>query len=378
MGAMPAPPPIVSGKPKRARALTVLRLVAVVAAVAGVLVSTLAIRARIAIEPFIGLYKPPPIVVIAAFPQWLEWVVFALPAIALVAACALVLRKPGVVAVSAAACLVSVALTTSALVVVAAAQWAFCSFSCYTDGPQLFLQAPLAVGQLLGLAMLPSLVAIVLGFTMVIWAVVVAARKSPRLAGAAAAVSLIIPIGTCGAWTVSDRFVSPTPNYRAALAPPPSDCAAPGVSQLRSGQWAGAYGKSPVWISGLSTAATPLPTAAAPAPYLRATSLDSRGWSAYHVWLLEPQLTQPVEIRGNDDSTGAPLWFRHPSYTRQYLPTLALDPAAPDFPAGTGDGTAGPFNMFQVGLVVDHAACYTIVASWPGGTMKLDVAIGGN
>ena len=161
------------------------------------------------------------------------------------------------------------------------------------------------------------------------------------------------------------------------LAPPPRDCqgvAAPHTMTLPDdfggGFIGGAVtsGDAPAWQFGLAVPPSPL-------------HLESQGATPYPgtkvLWLIGPNYSEPVTLRGHDLRTGTPMWFLLldlGSDAANAAPSLALDPAIPN--RGSTDNPAGHWNIYGVGIIFTVAGCYDLDVTWPEGHWHTVFAVG--
>ncbi len=131
-------------------------------------------------------------------------------------------------------------------------------------------------------------------------------------------------------------------------------------------------GHSPVWTWGLPDDGV---------MQLPATSgSDARFPNLKVMWIVGPDETQPVTIRGRERTTGSPLWFQvYPSNTAASLPssyttTLTLDPAAPN--RGYAQNDRGTWLIWGVGVGARTAGCYLTTVSSSKGSWTIELAIG--
>ncbi len=99
------------------------------------------------------------------------------------------------------------------------------------------------------------------------------------------------------------------------------------------------------------------------------------------MWIVGPNETQPVTVRGRDRATGSPLWFQvYPSNATADLPssyttTLQLDPSAPNW--GYAQNSRGDWSIWGIGVGARAAGCYQLSVSSSKGTWTARLAIGG-
>jgi hypothetical protein len=166
--------------------------------------------------------------------------------------------------------------------------------------------------------------------------------------------------------------IPPTP-AGSALGPAPTNCPAmppPQTFTMASGFGGGFSdpvsftGSSPVWELGLSS---PLQAGQFGGP--------DNPYPSYKVmWIVGPNVTQPVTLIGHELQSGAPLWFEiYPSIaapitaqTRSvYTMQAVLDPAAPN--RGGTTNSKGRWGIWGIGIIPLAAGCYDLEVAWTGG-----------
>lgn len=164
------------------------------------------------------------------------------------------------------------------------------------------------------------------------------------------------------------------PQVASALGPPPKDCAITPPPQTMSvtnfgGGFSGAatfQGGSPAWELGFGSDGT---LAAQGLPYP----------SSKIMWVVGPNINQPVTLSGRDLRSGALLWFEMypPNYGggKDYFTTAAvLDPTAPN--RGSTNNSTGHWNIWGIGIVVGAASCYQLDVTSASGSWHTDFAAG--
>ena len=176
------------------------------------------------------------------------------------------------------------------------------------------------------------------------------------------------------------------PNSSASLAvgPAPARCSqdSPVLTADGNPSVGMAIGKAPVLVGGfVGPSATLLvgPAASARLNFPGWTEPYTRyGWPALIDLILHTGITGPVALLGKDVQTGYPLWFGFVvagvgGAPQQVAPTLGLDPAHPAIPAG---GEAGMEDFWFGYAFLPGAGCYTLDASWPGGSWHVTISAG--
>jgi hypothetical protein len=125
-------------------------------------------------------------------------------------------------------------------------------------------------------------------------------------------------------------------------------------------------GGSPAWELGFGSDGT---LAAQGLPYP----------SSKIIWVVGPNINQPVTLSGHDLRSGAPVWFEMypPNYGggKDYFTTAAvLDPTAPN--RGSTNNSTGHRNIWGIGIIVGAASCYQLDVTSSAGSWHTDFAAG--
>lgn len=133
-------------------------------------------------------------------------------------------------------------------------------------------------------------------------------------------------------------------------------------------------GSAPAWELGLGTVLQLEPADGSSVPYP----------STKIMWVVGPNVAQPVTLTGHELSTGAPLWFQvypsngvptdNPDALSVYTTHAVLDPAAPN--RGATDNSTGHWNIWGVGIIVLSAGCYQLDVTSSNGSWKAVFAAG--
>jgi hypothetical protein len=209
------------------------------------------------------------------------------------------------------------------------------------------------------------------------------ATVSPAAAPTAAPLVLPPPAATAVETLATPTAVAGGPGVP-TLGPAPASCAGapPALTHVGPPQAASAVGRAPVWVGGFTgpDATLRLGPAASANAFGWAAPYTQYGWPApiYLVLQLQLGVAGPVTISGWDPRDGHPLWFgfiqagvwRAPTHV---TPAFTVDPMRPSIPAGGEDDT----GAFWYGYAfLPSAGCYTLAATWPGGTWQVMVSAG--
>ncbi|MGO8948557.1 MAG: hypothetical protein ACLQUY_13030 [Ktedonobacterales bacterium] len=176
---------------------------------------------------------------------------------------------------------------------------------------------------------------------------------------------------------VPNSFLGP------AVGPAPAQCSqqSPVLTADGNPNLGLAIGKAPVLVGGFSGPYATLPiglaaSAHAVGGWTAASTLY--GWPASIDLILHTGVTGPVALSGRDVRTGYPLYFGFVvagvwGAPQQVTPTFRLDPAHPAIPVG---GETGLEDFWYGYAFLPGAGCYTLAASWPGGSWQITVSAG--
>jgi len=164
------------------------------------------------------------------------------------------------------------------------------------------------------------------------------------------------------------------PQVASALGPPPANCAKAAPAQtLTIPNFGGGFmgtvtfrGGSPAWELGVGTDGV-LAVAGTPYP------------STKIMWVVGPNVNQPVTLTGHDLRSGKPLWFEvYPSNNGggadYFTKSAVLDPAAPN--RGSADNSAGHWNIWGIGIIATAAGCYQFDVTSSAGSWRATLAVG--
>ncbi len=183
-----------------------------------------------------------------------------------------------------------------------------------------------------------------------------------------------------------DQTPLPTTVIRTPPAPPlalaPASCAAtaPALMHVGPPQWGAAVGQAPVWLAGMSGAYPTLRLGreASANAYDWSAPYTQFGWPAPIGIVLRGSFNQQVRLTSWNVSTGEVASFGlvqagdwgAPSRVAQ---TFLLNPSDPVIPAGGEDST----GVFWYGYAFfPQAGCYTLDATWPGGSWQATISAG--
>jgi hypothetical protein len=215
-----------------------------------------------------------------------------------------------------------------------------------------------------------------------------ARAPTPDTESPAATPTSVPSTGVESANTTSPPSAAPTvptgagtlPPSVTALAPIPTGCSPSGPPDTMTvtnldGFSNGVHlvGHSPVWAFGLPDHGV---------MHVPPTSgSDARFPNLKVMWIVGPDETQPVTIRGRERTTGNPLWFQvypsnsAPSLPSSYTTTLTLDPATPN--RGYTQNDRGNWSIWGIGVGARTAGCYLTTVSSSKGSWTMDLAVGG-
>jgi hypothetical protein len=192
-----------------------------------------------------------------------------------------------------------------------------------------------------------------------------AATRSPIVAPAATMTPVLPP-------TPAGSVLGPAPTNCPALPPPQTFTMASGFG--------GGFidpvsftGGSPVWELGLSS---PLHSGQFGGP-------DNPYPSFQVMWIVGPNVTQPVTLKGHELHAGTPLWFEifptnaapiTPQTRSLYTMQAVLDPASPN--RGGTTNSKGHWGIWGIGIIPLAAGCYDLEVAWTGGDWHTVFAAG--
>lgn len=164
------------------------------------------------------------------------------------------------------------------------------------------------------------------------------------------------------------------PTVRDTLGPPPKNCpVAPPTHTLSVPDFGGGFssdvtfsGGHPAWELGIGTDGV-LAVQGTPFP------------GSKIMWVVGPNIHQPVTLSGRDLRSGLPLWFdMYPPNVGggiDYFTTSAvLDPSLPN--RGDTTNSKGHWNIWGIGVIVSAASCYQLDVTSPVGSWHTVFAAG--
>jgi len=189
---------------------------------------------------------------------------------------------------------------------------------------------------------------------------------------------LALSVLLLAACTSTTQAVKPTPTASPAatttlsriVEPPPTTCPRGPNPQPVSPDFAPGLGQSPVWAVGFSSGAS------GPILLLQGEStVGDHGYYRKVLWVIQHGYAQPVTLSGSDSDRGDPLWFQ----IGDKAPTTApkLDPMQPGAYPYNPANPDQVFPEYPSYLLIPHAGCYVLEASWPEGHWRIPFAAGG-
>lgn len=168
-----------------------------------------------------------------------------------------------------------------------------------------------------------------------------------------------------GSATVASPSPAPSMTVAAHLTAAPSGCPRSGALVQHIPPWGAVFGSAPAF-GGFYAWSDP----SAGSFHVGTNTRRSRnGWVVKVLWVLQPGTTDPVTLSGQELRTGWPITFDLSNGS----PSLAmrLDPRNP----GTPSHRKG-WSEYPSLLSFPDAGCYTINASWTGGSWQRGLGFG--
>jgi hypothetical protein len=181
----------------------------------------------------------------------------------------------------------------------------------------------------------------------------------------------------------SPAQLSPTPSpspfggASAQLGSLPLTCPSSSIHMPKtiSPQFAPAVGAGPAWGVGISSYQQ-VPLALVWDPGTALTTHEEYGWGHKLLWVVATHLQGAVTIHGTNLRTGTPVYpdaeYAEASSTPAALILNPSDPTVVSQDANRDD----QWTQFPGGLTVPGAGCYSLEATWPGGSWHLTFAAG--
>lgn len=174
---------------------------------------------------------------------------------------------------------------------------------------------------------------------------------------------------------------SPTPSsfggVSASLGPLPQTCSLSSIHMPKtiSPGFGPMVGDGPVWAGGFSSYKH-VPFALLWSSGEDLSTHSPYGWGHKLLWVVATTLHGSVTIHVTNLSTGTPLYPDAEYAEASSTPTtLVLDPSNPTVLNRDANRDA-QWTQFPGGLTVPGAGCYTLEATWPGGSWRLIFAAG--
>jgi len=195
---------------------------------------------------------------------------------------------------------------------------------------------------------------------------------------AASALVLVLAFAACDssdadsdhatAGSATTASIPATPNAARRLDAAPSNCSGRRPRTLVSfGNYGNLIGSSPVW-AGLYAIFDKRRGAY---HVQRDAPRNVYGWRIKVLWVVTADVEDPVRVVGTDAGKRARLWFEVNERDERPVRQATLDPATPGVPL-TGDD----YVEFPSYVYIPRAGCYSLEASWPGGSWRLVVGLG--
>jgi hypothetical protein len=183
------------------------------------------------------------------------------------------------------------------------------------------------------------------------------------------------PTPMATAWSLPSP--SPFGGAKASLGPLPQTCPLSAIRMPKtiSPQFAAAVGAGPAWGVGI-TSYKQVPLALAWSPHDAFEHHNQYGWGHKLLWVVATQVQGAVTIHGMNLRTGTPVYpdaeYAEASSTPTALILNPNDPTVVSQDANRDD----QWTQFPGGLTVPGAGCYSLEATWPGGSWLFTFAAG--
>jgi hypothetical protein len=152
--------------------------------------------------------------------------------------------------------------------------------------------------------------------------------------------------------------------------PPPTSCPAGPNPQTVSPDFGPGLGQAPVWAVTFSSGAH-----GAILLIQSEVTLGEHGYYEKVLWVIQPGYGHIVHLSGSELTTSSSLWFQIGDLAPTTAP--ALDPSHPRaYPVNPANPDQ-VFAYYPSYLLIPHAGCYVLEASWPEGHWRIPFAAGG-
>lgn len=200
--------------------------------------------------------------------------------------------------------------------------------------------------------------------------------SSPQ-AGHTPTVNASIPTPTATTQPSPTPIPSPSGGTSTSLGPLPQTCPVSSISTPKtiSPAFGPMVGAGSAWGGGINSYKQ-VPLALVWSPGDAFTSHTQHGWRHKLLWVVSTPLPGNVTIQGANLSTGAPL-YPNAEYASaaSTATTLVLNPSDPTVLKQDANRDA-QWTQFPGGLTVPAAGCYSLQATWPGGSWQITFAAG--
>jgi hypothetical protein len=177
--------------------------------------------------------------------------------------------------------------------------------------------------------------------------------------------------------TAPDPSPTPLGGASATLGSLPQQCPAGPVLTLKtiSPKFGLMIGSGPAWAGGF-TPYKQIPLALVWGPNDALTTHHQYGWGHKLLWVVSTHLQGAVTIRGTNLRTGTPVYPDAEYEEDSSTPTsLVLEPEDPTV-VSQDTNRDDQWTQFPGTLTIPGAGCYSLEATWPGGSWHLTFAAG--
>ncbi len=164
---------------------------------------------------------------------------------------------------------------------------------------------------------------------------------------------------------------TPLGGASAQLGPLPKDCPSGSVPQIISSDFGPAVGANPVWVGAGNFRLHP-PAALIWSAQDAQLEHNQQGWGHKFLYVVATSYQGQVTIQGANLSDGSPVYLdAQDAVTTGPSSTLLLDTRSPTI------ANRGPqWTQFPGGLTIPKAGCYSLEATWSGGSWRMTFAAG--